>query len=44
MIEALVGWKGYAMSALVSAAVVGTGAWVAQGWRYGEKIAGMERN
>jgi len=40
MIGALTGWKGYAAVAIIAAA----GAWTVQGWRYGEKVAGIERD
>lgn len=42
MIKALLGWKGYAAVALVAAAAAGAGAWTAQGWRYGEKLASQD--
>nr|WP_277399037.1 lysis system i-spanin subunit Rz [Achromobacter xylosoxidans] len=38
---ALAGWKGYAVAALVGGVVLGGAAWTAQGWRYGEQLAGL---
>jgi prophage endopeptidase len=43
-LQFLTGWQGYAAAVLVSAAVAAVGAWTVQGWRYGEQIAGMERD
>lgn len=36
------GWKGCAAAAVAGALLVGPGAWVAQGWRYGAQIATLE--
>lgn len=38
---ALVGWKGYAAAALAGGLALGAAAWTAQGWRYGEQLAGL---
>ena len=40
MIKLLLGWKGYAAAAVIA----GVAAWTAQGWRYGEHIANLERD
>lgn len=40
MIGALAGWKGYAAVAIIAAAAT----WTVQGWRYGTKIADIERD
>ncbi|MFY1862286.1 MULTISPECIES: lysis system i-spanin subunit Rz [Achromobacter] len=38
---ALVGWKGYAAAALAGGLALGAAAWTAQGWRYGDQLAGL---
>lgn len=38
---ALMGWKGYAATALAGALVAGGASWAVQGWRYGAKVATM---
>ena len=43
-LKSLAGWKGYAAAALVGALVAGPAAWTVQGWRFGAKISGMERD
>lgn len=43
-IKSLVGWKAYAVAG-VGGVILGAGAaWAAQGWRYGERIALIERD
>jgi len=43
-LKALAGWRGYAAAAVVAGVLAGGAAWTVQGWRYGAKIAGMERD
>ncbi|MEN5158976.1 DUF2514 family protein [Achromobacter spanius] len=38
----LVGWRGYAAAALAGALVIGSAAWIAQGWRGDAKLARTE--
>lgn len=42
VLDVLAGWKGYALVAVVAAALSGAGAWEAQGWRYEARIANMK--
>lgn len=41
---AMMGRRGYAAAALAGALLAASGAWTAQGWRYGAKIADIERD
>ncbi|WP_185844226.1 lysis system i-spanin subunit Rz [Bordetella hinzii] len=38
-VSALAGWKGYAVAALAGGLALGSAAWTAQTWRYGERLA-----
>lgn len=40
-VTSFAGWKGYAASALVAAAVASGAAWKVQGWRYGAEISAL---
>lgn len=44
VLSRLAGWRGYVAASAAAAVVAGGACWVVQGWRYGERIAVLERD
>lgn len=43
VLNALMGWRGYAATAVIAALLAGAAAWNVQGWRYDAQIADIHR-